>query len=173
MAATFVDPALALGRRQLGWFSLSTKLEYAERVVYWIASARTFALHPLLGAGLGNAVFFFVQAVPAIGYGLVDVLGAVGGMPGPFPNPKSLWFRLLAETGIAGFVFFLTYPLVAAACAWELSRKRSTLRGIIGLATLISLVAFPVEGFSLDPFALPYMRFLPRMTAGLWSRMKV
>jgi len=27
MAATFVDPALALGRRQLGWFSLSTKLE--------------------------------------------------------------------------------------------------------------------------------------------------
>ena len=94
-------------------------------------------------------------------------------MPSPFPNPKSLWFRLLAETGIARFVLFLTYLLVGAACAWELSRKRSTLRRIIGLATLISLVAFLVEGFSLGPFALPYVWLLPGMTAGLWSRRKV
>ena len=158
------------GSSQPIWFSIATQLEYAERITYWTAAARIFALHPVLGVGLGNSGFYFDQVIPASGYELLDVLGAVGQLPGGFPNPKSLWFRLLAETGIVGFVLFLTWLTVVGACAWELSRQWRGLAGVVGLACLFFLLAFLIEGFNLDTFALPYSWLLLGMTTGLWAR---
>jgi len=157
------------GIQQPTWLMVAKQLEYAERVTYWVAAGRVFALHPVLGVGLGNSGFFFAKVIPATSYDLLDVLGAVGQLPGPFPNPKSLWFRLLAETGLVGFVVFLTWLTVAFACAWAITRRSRGLAGVIGLATVLCLIALVVEGLSLDTFALPYLWLLPGMTAGLWK----
>jgi len=158
------------GSQQPMWLSVANQLEYAERVTYWTAAARVFALHPVLGVGLGNSGFYFRQVIPATGYDLLDVLGAVGELPGSFPNPKSLWFRLVAETGVIGFVLFGTWLLVVGACAWELMRRSAGLAAVIGLAALLSLAALLVEGFSLDTFALPYLWLLPGLATGLWAQ---
>jgi O-antigen ligase len=148
---------------------VAKQLEYAERVTYWIAAGRVFALHPVLGVGLGNSGFYFREVIPATSYDLLDVLGAVGQFPGPFPNPKSLWFRLLAESGLVGFIVFLTWLVMTFASAWAVTRRSLGLASVIGLATLLSLVALVVEGLSLDTFALPYVWLLPGMAAGLWK----
>jgi O-antigen ligase len=158
------------GRQQPIWLSVATQLEYAERLTYWTAASRVFALHPILGVGLGNSGFFFPRVIPATGYELIDVLGAVGELPGTFPNPKSLWFRLLAETGLVGFVLFVTWLVVIGICAWDLQRRDRGLSAVVGLASLFFIVAFLIEGFSLDTFALPYPWLLLGMTTGIWSQ---
>jgi len=158
------------GRTQPLWLSVATQLEYAERVTYWTAAARVFALHPVLGVGLGNSGFFFSEVIPAVSYELPDVLGAVGQIPGDFPNPKSLWFRVLAETGIVGFVLFLTWLIVGGLCAWAVARRARPLAAVVGVACLFSILAFGIEGFSLDTFALPYFWLLLGISTGLWAR---
>jgi O-antigen ligase len=161
------------GSQQPVWLSVANQLEYGERVAYWTAASRVFALHPVVGVGLGNSGFYFREVIPATGYDLLDVLGAVGGRPGSFPNPKSLWFRLLAETGVVGFVLFGTWLLVVGASAWQIVRRPTALAAVVGLATLLSLAALLVEGFSLDTFALPYMWLLPGLTTGLWAQRQI
>ena len=158
------------GIQQPMWLSVAKQLEYAERVTYWTAAARVFSLHPVLGVGLGNSGFSFRQVIPATGYDLLDVLGAVGELPGSFPNPKSLWFRLAAETGVVGLVLFATWLMVVGACAWTLARRSPGLKAAIGLAALLSLAALLVEGLSLDTFALPYVWLIPGIATGLWAR---
>lgn len=151
------------------WYMLANRLKYAERVIYWTAAARTFALYPALGVGVGNSGFLFRDVAPAFGYLLPEIL--VGLNPGltVFPNAKSLWFRLLAETGVVGTSAFLTWLIVVAASAWAvLRRDRRGLYGGIAAGCLLSLIALIGEGFSLDTFALPYMWLLPGMATAGW-----
>jgi hypothetical protein len=73
------------------------------------------------------------------------------------PNTKSLFVRLLAETGLVGFSIFtlFLYNLWRSA-RLLLTSQSSTLRWI-GLTGQFALLAFVGEGFSIDSFAMPYM----------------
>jgi O-antigen ligase len=73
------------------------------------------------------------------------------------PNIKSLWIRLLAETGIVGFSSFLTWCLVVFRSAWSIRLNKSHLFKMVGWFGLFVLIAFIIEGFSTDTFALPYL----------------
>lgn len=152
------------------WYAFANRLKYAERVIYWTAAARTFAQFPVLGVGVGNSGLLFREVVPAFGYILPEILdGLSPGLFHVFPNPKSLWFRLLAETGLLGTAAFLTWLLVLAAAAWAAFRRdRRGLYGAVAMGSLLCLIALPGEGFSLDTFALPYMWLLPGMATAGW-----
>ena len=89
----------------------------------------------------------------------------------PFPNPKNLWVRLLAETGVAGFTAFGSWLGLLALSAWNVWKRGSGVRRVIGLAALFTLLAQVGEGFSLDSFALPQLWvMLGLMTAAAWRR---
>ncbi len=152
------------------WYSLANRLKYAERVIYWTAAARTFGQYPVLGVGLGNSGFLFRETVPAFGYLLPEILESLDPASGLFPNPKSLWFRLLAETGLVGTAAFLTWLVIVAAAGNWLMRRRRGFDGALGLAAQLSLLALVLEGLSLDTFALPYLWILPGMAAAAWVR---
>jgi len=158
--------------RHPAWFLLANNLRYAERVMYWTTASRAFALHPLLGVGLGNTGFVIREVMPAFGYGLPEMLLAVDPGSPLFPNPKSLWFRLVAETGMLGFVLFAAFLLVAAAGGWVVQKMGNGTKGAVGLASLFSLIALLVEGFSLDSFALPYLWVMLGMTAAGWGALE-
>ncbi len=148
--------------------SLANRLAYAERVMYWSVGLRTFSLHPFTGVGLGNTGFRFPEVLPAFGYNLPEMLYILEGSMG-FPNPKSLWVRLLAETGIVGFVLFVGWLLVLAMAFSRPLRGnfgQGDLRRIVLLAALLSLGAMVFEGFSLDTFALPQIWVLPALGTG-------
>ena len=72
------------------------------------------------------------------------------------PNVKSLWSRLLAETGMVGFALFMSWLVGLFASASRLLKSASAEKRRIGLAGHLALVAFIIEGFSVDSFALPY-----------------
>jgi O-antigen ligase len=149
--------SLLQGTRHPLLFSLAARLAYAERLMYWIAGLRTFSLYPLLGVGLGNSGFFFLDTVPYFGAYLPEILAVANPGIAEFANAKSLWVRLLAETGIVGFVSFAVWLSLLAAAAWSLQRRNRGVRGVVALGALFTLGALIFEGFSLDTFALPQL----------------
>ena len=160
-----VRPVLAAG----GWgavYYYANQLAYAERVMYWATGLKTFGLHPLLGVGLGNSGFLFRQSLPVYGYFLPEMIAILNGAPG-FPNPKNLWVRLLAETGVVGFLLFTIWLARIGLAAHRLSRGQASVLRVIGAAGLIALATQVIEGFSLDSFALPQLWImLGLVTAG-------
>jgi hypothetical protein len=71
------------------------------------------------------------------------------------PNSKSLWVRLLSETGVVGSGFFLCWLYLTGAAAISLLGRKGV-SGALGLAGLFALTGLLTEGFSVDTFALPY-----------------
>jgi hypothetical protein len=131
-------------------------LAFAERFVYWMAGWRIFNLYPIFGVGLGNAGFYFPYTLPAYSWSLPEVMDTYFRLS-TIPNIKSLWFRLLAETGFVGFSSFLTWCLIVFRSAWSIRLNKSHLFKTVGWFGLFVLVAFVIEGFSTDTFALPHL----------------
>jgi O-antigen ligase len=137
-------------------YVIANQLMYAERVAYWDAGYKTFAQHPFLGVGTGNAGFFFLENMPVFGSRLPELISIINGWS-EFPNTKSLWIRILAETGIVGFLTFLIWLGLHAGAARALYKKRKGMLSTLGLAGLLMLLSQLFEGFSLDTFALPQL----------------
>jgi hypothetical protein len=146
-------------------YNLANQLEYAERLMYWINAFLIFSTYPFLGIGLGNAGFLFRENVPAFGYYLPEVLHILGPEMVTIANPKSLWMRLIGETGFIGFSVFVIWLLILAFGAIKLSKDKG-LFAAIGLAGGIALTAQLFEGFSLDTFALPQLWIMLGLLTG-------
>jgi len=141
-------------------YELANRVAFAERIAYWEAGFRTFAGHPILGVGFGNAGFFMEANLPGYAFRLTEIRDLLSGEFAGLPNPKNLWVRLLAETGLAGFAAFLTWWLLVGVGAIVLWRRGTGLQRLIGCAGLIGWLAAFGEGFSLDTFALPHIWIL-------------
>ncbi len=138
------------------------QLMFASRIVYWQAGWGVFNLHPWLGVGLGNAGFYFPQTLPGYAWGLVEVRDLLF-RSNNLLNIKSFWVRLLAETGIAGFACFVSWFFVLWQSARSIAGSRRPLFRMVAAAGSMALIAFLIEGFSVDTFAFPYLW----LTAGL------
>jgi hypothetical protein len=132
----------------------ANQLVFAERVIFWEAGWGVFNDYPWLGVGLGNTGFFFPEKLSAYSWGLTEVR-TIQYEWDTLPNSKSLWVRLLAETGIVGSGFFLCWLYLTGAAAISLLGRKG-LSGALGLAGLFALTGLLTEGFSVDTFALPY-----------------
>lgn len=141
--------------KEEGVMMFANRLVFAERVVFWQTGYEVFNDYPVLGVGIGNAGYFFPEKMPAFGYGLTEVSQLMFENPG-IPNTKSLWTRILAETGLVGMACFLGWLVVLWASARALNRSRERTFQAIGLFGQFVLVGLLIEGFSLDTFALPY-----------------
>lgn len=141
--------------RTEGVTGFANRLVFAERLVYWQTGYLIFGDYPWLGVGLGNAGYFFPQKMVSFGWALTEVNDLMFRNLS-LPNTKSLWVRLLAETGITGFAAFLTWLYVIAISAKALIQKHHPLGSSLGWAALLGLFALIIEGFSVDTFALPY-----------------
>jgi len=135
---------------------LAEKLSLASRFSYWEGGLKIFSQFPILGVGLGHAGFYLPQNLSAFALRLVEVRDLLFRSE-VLLNIKSLWIRILAENGIIGFSFFVAW-LVST---WRLSRRMmaqsNSLLKTAGWMGCFSIVAFLLEGFSLDTFALPYL----------------
>ena len=143
--------------RNLFTIQFANYLMFSERTVYWMATYSVFVAHPYLGVGLGNAGFFFPKTMPAFAWALPEVVNVLRDGIYLFPNPKNLWLRILAETGIVGFTFFVAWLLFILTRSLQLLTDKQPLFRALGLAGVLSLASIVIEGFSLDTFGLPYI----------------
>jgi hypothetical protein len=147
-------------------YYLGLRFAFVERTVYWMDGWRIFNDYPLLGVGLGNTGFYFMDHLPAVGWSTFEVR-AIAYRDTSLPNTKSMWYRLLAETGILGFSIFVVWLLVLWSSANASLRSRDATLRTIALAGQLSLLAYVFEGFSVDTFGLPYLFLMAGMIASV------
>ena len=135
---------------------LSHRFIFLERMVYWLNGWNVFNHFPWLGVGLGNAGFFFPQLAPSIGWASFEIRNVLYYLT-QLPNVKSLWFRLLAETGLVGFSLFITWLVMMYQSSRLTQHHQNNLIKTFALAGQLALLAFIGEGFSIDSFAMPYI----------------
>jgi O-antigen ligase len=142
----------------------ANQLVFAERIIFWEAGWQIFNQYPLLGVGPGNSGYYFADNLSAFSWHLTEVRTLMYHL-NVLPNIKSLWIRLLAETGLLGFTCFATF----LAMHWHSAnwlRRKTGLYSTLGLAGLLMLVALLTEGFSVDTFGLPYYWISLGLVAG-------
>lgn len=142
-------------------------LQFGERLTYWQTGWRIFNAHPILGVGLGNAGFYFQQMLPEKAWTLSEVRQLVFHSTA-LMNIKSMWSRILAETGIVGFSLFLLLLVVTGFTAVQLFHSKNRMQRAVGFMGIGMLIAFIMEGFSVDSFALPYLWFTLGLVAATW-----
>jgi hypothetical protein len=141
--------------REQSFLHYANQLVFAERIVFWQAGWQVFNDHPLIGVGLGNAGFYFPETLSPFSWALTEVRMLMYRWTS-LPNIKSLWVRILAETGLVGFAFFVSWCYVLWQSARFLTQQPDRMMRALGLAGSFVLVGLLIEGFSVDTFALPY-----------------
>jgi hypothetical protein len=145
---------------------LSRRFIFLERMVYWFNGWNIFNQYPWLGVGLGNSGFFFPNFAPAIGWASYEIRNVLFYLP-QLPNVKSLWFRLLSETGLIGFSLFLSWLFVLyQSSRFSQHHQDATIR-TFALAGQLALLALIGEGFSIDSFAMPYFWVIAGLIAAI------
>ena len=136
-------------------FSIANEFVFAERILYWQTGWQIFNDYPIFGVGLGNSGFFFEEYLPSFAWALDEPRHLIfqANYQG---NIKNLWFRLLAETGMIGFLSFFTWLILIYMVSSQLDRSRKYLHSFWGLVGKIAIISLIIEGFSIDSFALPY-----------------
>ena len=131
------------------------QLKFGDRVVYWLTGWKILNEFPILGVGLGNAGFYFPKNIPAYGWSLLEVRRLLY-RSHLLLNVKSLWFRLLAETGIVGTSLFIGWVISLISSLIEKYRSLNQREQMMGFAGLLVVVGMVFEGLSIDSFAMPY-----------------
>lgn len=144
-----------LSFRDFDFFRYARDLGFGARVSYWIAAWNNFTEHPFLGVGLGNSGFFFPQNLPGSAWGLEEVRRYMF-QENILLNTKSLWFRLVSETGIIGFSLFITFALAIFLNVLSLFWSKQRQKRMMGWMGVFVFSAIIFEQLSLDSFALPY-----------------
>ena len=151
-----------------GIFYYANDLTFVSRLVYWQSGWNIFGQFPWLGTGLGNAGFYMVSNFSAYTWRLVEIRDLVY-RSSSLLNIKSLWVRLLAETGITGFTIFIAWLWGL----WQTSRIIETsddklFRALSWMGKFV-IIGLIFEGFSVDTFALPYYWFSLGILTAAWG----
>ena len=133
---------------------LARRLAFYERTIFWFGGWNVFADYPF-GVGLGNAGFYLVDRMNSLGYGSFEIRSILY-QSDSLMNTKSLWVRLLSETGVIGFTLYITWFFMLWRSAGFIQKSQDRVMKILGLAGKLFLLAYFVEGFSVDSFAIPY-----------------
>lgn len=145
-------------------FYLSEKLSLAARFVYWDGGISVFNAYPLGGVGLGHAGYYLPQYLNDYAYRLVEVRDLLY-RSNTLLNIKSLWIRIIAEGGILSFSCFFIWYLRSLLGNIPGLHDSDQLRSTAAWMGCFALLAFLLEGFSLDTFALPYLWFSTGLAA--------
>jgi O-antigen ligase len=131
-------------------------LKFGERVAYWGAGWNLFNDHPVMGVGLGLAGFSIPSHLPPYSWMMVEVRNIAYRSDMLF-NIKSIWVRILAETGLVGFSAFLGWLFTIFTSTRFLQKQKKPLFNTMGWAGLFMLIGFILDGFNVDSFTLPYI----------------
>lgn len=135
-------------------------IAFGQRFIYWQTAYNIYEDYPLLGAGLGNFPLLINDHLPERPYHTMpEVLRVItlNQASGHLITPKSLFARLLAETGLAGLATFMAFLAAIIGCVLSLWFSREAENKYWGTAGLYMLAPFAISTFSTDSFSIPNM----------------
>ena len=143
-----------LGKRTLSGYI--RYIGFGPRFVYWETAYNIFRSYPLLGVGLGNYTFYFSDFMPArqVGY-MPELLRILVPDKPSIITTKNYIARLLAETGIVGTAAYISFLIVLGGQGLYIWLSRDQNQKYWGAGILLGMIAFLMNTFSYDSFAIP------------------
>jgi O-antigen ligase len=137
------------------------------RSAYAIGAMAAFDEHPIMGVGLGASGFWIYDHLPDWTLTTVtEIARQLNPRSKLFPNPKNLYVRLLAETGLVGFILFVVFLFSTLADSLSQLRGSGFLR-FLGIAGLFAWLAIALYNMTQDSLATPNIWVIPGIMAGL------
>lgn len=160
-------------------FDYLQKAYLGPRFAYLFAALGAYVEHPFTGGGLGASGFWVLKNMPDWALsGNLEIARLLSPSTNIFPNPKNLFVRVLAETGIFGFALLALYYLTLFGMALYLFRSGQAEDGdrwalFVGSAGMFGVTAVILSGFSQDSFAMPELWITPGLLAGYFQATKI
>ncbi len=138
------------------------------RGAYSAAAYETFEDHPLTGVGLGASGFYIYQNLPDWSLTTVpEIARQLSPENRLYPNPKNLYLRLLAETGLIGFILFLAFQFHVLGDALWLLKLNETWARFAATAGVFAWLAITFYNFTQDSLTTPNIWLASGIVAGL------
>ncbi len=126
------------------------------RSAYLVSALGVFEESPLLGVGLGASGFYMYDHLPDWSLTVVpEIARQLNPESRLYPNPKNMYARLLAETGLIGFIFFIAFQFSLLGDSLTALRGVSPMARYLGIAGLFSWIAIAIYNITQDSFATP------------------
>jgi len=126
------------------------------RAAYMFGALGAYEESPVTGVGLGASGFYIYNHLPDWAMTTVpDIARQLSPENRLYPNPKSMYVRLLSETGLIGFFIFVAFLFSILADSLLALGSNQTYLRYLGIAGLFSWLAILVYNATQDSFATP------------------
>jgi hypothetical protein len=126
------------------------------RAAYTFGALGAYRESPLLGVGLGASGFYIYDYLPDWALTTVpEIARQLSPENRLYPNHKNMYVRLLAETGLIGFVLFFAFLFSVLGDALRALQSQTRLGRYLGIAGIFSWFAIALYNVTQDSFATP------------------
>jgi hypothetical protein len=139
-----------------------------QRLAYAIAGYQVYEQQPLTGVGLGASGLFLLPNYPDWAVLIPEVARQLSPDSNLIPNTKSLYVRLLAETGLPGFWLFAAFFGSFLVFILRLQTSASSFLRFVAVAGLFAWLGIALRNLTQDSFTIPIMWVMLGMLAGLF-----
>jgi O-antigen ligase len=174
----FVGAFLFLGQknffRRLWEIDATSLSEYivdinaGARGAYSAAAFAAYQEHPWAGVGPGASGFYMYQNLPDWSLTTVpEIARQLTPESRLFPNPKNLYIRLLAETGLIGFFLFLAFQFYILGDVLSLYLLKHPWHRFAAVAGVFAWLAITFYNFTQDSLTTPNIWLVSGIMVGL------
>jgi O-antigen ligase len=138
------------------------------RAAYLWGATGAYMDHPWSGVGLGASGLYIYSKLPDWALTTVpEIARQLSPDSTLYPNPKNLYVRLLAETGLVGFFLFVAFQLSLLGDALSAVTRTSRAWRYVGVASIFTWLALLIYNMTQDSFATPNLWINLGILAGL------
>ncbi len=142
------------------------------RGAYSAGALAAFDEHPLTGVGLGASGFYIYQNLPDWALTTVpEIAKQMNPENRLYPNPKNLYVRLLAETGLFGFFLFLAFQFHILGDMLNLLHREEPWARFAAVAGVFAWLAIAFYNFTQDSLTTPNIWIVSGILVGLSSKL--
>jgi O-antigen ligase len=110
----------------------------------------------VLGVGLGASGLYIYDYLPDWALTTVpEIARQLNPENRLYPNPKNMYVRLLAETGLIGFFVFIAFLFSVLGDTLRALQSKTTIARYLGIAGIFSWFAIALYNTTQDSFATP------------------
>jgi hypothetical protein len=126
------------------------------RAAYTFGALGAYEENPITGVGLGASGFYIYDHLPDWALTTVpEIARQLSPDNNLYPNPKNLYVRLLAETGLVGFFVFIAFLFSVLGDSLNALQSKAPFGRYLGIAGVFSWLAIALYNLTQDSFATP------------------
>ncbi len=138
------------------------------RAAYAWSALAAYGEHPWIGVGAGASGLYMYSNLPDWALTTVpEIARQLSPDSALYPNPKNLYVRLLAETGLIGFFLFLAFQFFLLGDALAALHQASSIWRFVAVAGIFTWFALIVYNMTQDSLAIPNLWINLGMLAGM------